>query len=178
MKSFVRLVVAILLSVGVVEAADPEIGKSEPKGANRALVGTWILISRQELARDGTVRIEPSLGETPLGLLFYDVHGHMAVQLMRRDRSVSPASPTVSPAAPTNNSDTSSGYDAYFGTYTVDSSAGTVTHHLEGALSPADVGKSMTRHFKVSDSELTLWFEITAADGSSVTRRLVWRRVF
>ncbi len=177
MKSFVRLLITILLSAGLVETAIPETGESEPKNAQAALVGTWILTSRQEVTRDGAVRVEPSLGETPLGLLFYDAHGHMAVQLMRRDRLVHPASPAASPSAPPNNSDTSSGYDAYFGTYTVDPAAATVTHHLEGALSPGDVGKSVTRHFKVSDSELTLWFETTAADGSPVTRRLVWQRV-
>jgi hypothetical protein len=101
----------------------------------------------------------------------------MAVQLMKRDRPSSQAPAPTRAGGPTDNSDTSSGYDAYFGTYTVDASSRTVTHHIEGALSPMDVGKSFTRHFELSGSTLTLWFDTTAADGSHVTRRLVWRRV-
>jgi hypothetical protein len=100
----------------------------------------------------------------------------MAVQLMRVDPPRSSTLSSSSPVQPKNNTDTSSGYDAYFGTYTVDTVAHTVTHHVEGALSPGDVGRSITRHFHLEASELTLSFDTSAPDGTPVTRTVVWRR--
>jgi len=40
-----------------------------------------------------------------------------------------------------DNEQTILGYEAYFGTYTVDPKRGVVTHHLESALFPGDIGK-------------------------------------
>ena len=46
---------------------------------------------------------------------------------------------------------------AYYGTYTVDELAGTVTHHLEGAMHPTYVGTDQVRQFKfVGDDRLLL----------------------
>jgi hypothetical protein len=68
------------------------------------LPGTWQLQSRIDLTASGDRRVEPSLGDDPLALLIYDRNGHFAAQFMRRG-----------------------GYDAYFGTYTIDDEKGTVT---------------------------------------------------
>ena len=48
------------------------------------------------------------------------------------------------------------GYDAYFGSYTVDKAKGIVTHHLESALFPGDIGKNITRHFAIAGDVLTI----------------------
>jgi hypothetical protein len=48
------------------------------------------------------------------------------------------------------------GYEAYFGTYTIDETNRTVTHHLEGALAAADVGRNLMRQFQVSGEKLTI----------------------
>jgi hypothetical protein len=47
-------------------------------------VGTWKLVSFEELLPDG--RVTYPYGEEPAGLLIYDAAGHMSVQVMRRDR--------------------------------------------------------------------------------------------
>jgi hypothetical protein len=39
-----------------------------------------------------------------------------------------------------DTSQTILGYEAYFGTYTVNEKEGIVTHHLESALFPGDIG--------------------------------------
>lgn len=68
------------------------------------------------------------------------------------------------------------GYDAYFGTYRVDEASGEVTQTLLGSLSPADVGKVLTRRMVVIDDRLTIELETTASDGRAIVRTLVWER--
>ena len=69
------------------------------------------------------------------------------------------------------------GYDAYFGTFTVNEKEGFVVHHLESALFPGDVGKDIKRNFTISGDRLTIKFNTTTADGTPVTRTLVWERM-
>ena len=68
------------------------------------------------------------------------------------------------------------GYDAYFGGYTVDEASGSVTQVLYGALSPGDVGKTVTREMRVDGDTLTIKLATTTGDGEPVTRTLIWRR--
>jgi len=76
-----------------------------------------------------------------------------------------------------NNTQAEGGYDAYFGTYTVDDSTGTVTQRLMGSLSPANVGMVLTRAMEVRGDILSITLETTAADGTPVIRTLTWRRL-
>jgi hypothetical protein len=141
-----------------------------------SLVGSWVLVSREDRAADGRLVPEPNLGSDPLGMLIYDRTGHVAVQIMRRSRVAASGSPAPSSQAGSSNSGSEGGYDAYFGTYELDLESQTVTHHLLGALLPGDVGKSLTRHFNVSATELRLWFDTEGLSGQRVVRTLVWRR--
>ena len=69
------------------------------------------------------------------------------------------------------------GYDAYFGTYRINARDHIVTHHLEAALWPGDVGKNIERHFEISGDQLTIIFNTTTREGVKVTRTLVWERM-
>lgn len=138
------------------------------------LPGTWQLLSRIDITADGERRPEPSLGEDPLGLLIYDHGGNFAAQFMRRDRS---GPIPEGPAAAANNSRAQGGYDAYFGTYTIDDDAGTVTQHLTAALSQENVGGTLTRGMDVQGDTLIITIATSAADGTPTTRTLTWRRV-
>jgi hypothetical protein len=139
-----------------------------------SLPGTWRLESRVDVTASGTRQVEPSLGDDPIALLFYDRSGHFAAQFMKRDRSVSVPD---GPSAGLNNSRAQGGYDAYFGTYTVDDARGTVTQRLEGALSRENVGLVLTRAMEVQGDSLAIQLQTTAADGTAVTRTLTWKRV-
>jgi len=138
------------------------------------LPGTWLLVSRIDMTEAGERRTEPSLGEDPIALLIYDRSGNFAAQFMRRDRT---ADVPDGPTGASNNSRAQGGYDAYFGTYSVDDDNGTVTQHLLGALSHENVGLVLTRAMNVRDDTLTISLETNAADGTLVTRTLTWRRV-
>lgn len=136
------------------------------------LPGTWELLSRIDTTDAGARRAEPSLGDDPVALLIYDRAGHFAAQFMKRDRSTVYDAPVGG-----NNSRAQGGYDAYFGTYTIDDAAGTVTQELRGALSKENVGQVLTRAMLVEGDKLTIRLRTTAADGQGVTRELIWRRV-
>jgi len=154
-------------------------------GLARAMLGNWRLHSREDHDREGRRLLDPVLGPDTLGMLSF-APGHFAAQFMKRDRESTavdaPARPGaaigVSPARPgANNSSAANGYDAYFGTYSVDERAGTITVRLEGALSPSDIGHVLTREIRVEGDRLIIQLETTAFDGTPVTRRLVFQRL-
>ena len=140
---------------------------------SQALIGTWRLLSREDRTASGEQRIDPGLGADPIALLVYDRGGHFAAQFMKRDRRSVPVA--AGPSTP-NNSQAVGGYDAYFGSYTVDDSAGTVTQRLVGALSAENVGLVLTRSMRVSGDELVIQLETASADGTRVVRTLRWAR--
>jgi len=153
---------------------------SQTQSLSTVLVGTWVLLSRLDRTRTGERRIEPLLGEAPIALLYYDSAGCFAAQFMKRDRGAdsavaSDAAAAASNTAP-NNTRAQGGYDAYFGTYTVDDGRSTVTQRLLGALSPENVGLVLTRAMIVEGDRLTIALDTAGADGEPVRRTLVWRR--
>ena len=138
--------------------------------AQTSIVGTWELVSRTVSRADGTTISDPVLGEKPTGRLIYDASGAMSLQMMRtgRKEAMSPA-PSRDQAGPR----VILGYDSYFGRYTVDEKAGTVTHHVEGSLFPEDLGSNWVRPFTLKGDTLTLRFTSPA---DNITRTLVFRR--
>jgi lipocalin-like protein len=162
-----------LMVLSTPQPLDGKPQRGKPLGAQR-LVGAWRLDTRTVTQSDGTVIADPVLGDQPIGRLYYDASGVMMLQMMRRGR-------TAAIGVPTNPRDAANsrvvlGYDAYFGTYTVDERAGTITHRVEGSLFPEDLGKDFVRLFTLTDETLTLKFTSTA-DGAAVTRTLMFRRL-
>lgn len=152
--------------------------QTELDALSARLPGTWLLLSRIDVTASGQRLVEPSLGDDPVALLYYDRSGHFAAQFMKRDRSGAVADGA---AAGQNNSRARGGYDAYFGTYSVDDARGTVTQALSGALSPENVGSVLTREMQVLRDEvggdkLVIELATTHADGIAVKRTLTWRR--
>ena len=145
------------------------------------LAGSWNLVSRVTTAPDGKVVTDTGLSASPKGILIYDRAGHVAAQLSRPGRTVEMLADECREAQKVKGTDDTAqtilGYDAYFGTYTVDEKEGIVTHHLESALFPGDIGKSIVRRFAISGDTLTIKFNTTLRDGTPVTRTLVWNRL-
>ena len=73
----------------------------------------------------------------PRGIIIYDPSGHMAVQIMpgRAEAATAPASQFL----------------AYFGRYSIDERARTVTHHREGDLRPDGEIDAVRRYEFVGD---------------------------
>jgi hypothetical protein len=142
---------------------------------SQALLGTWRLLSREDRTASGERRVDPALGADPHALLVYDQGGNFAVQFMKRVRT--PGEPGMSRAPAANNSRAVDGYDAYFGTYSVNDATATVTQTLVGALAPENVGLVVTRSMHVLGDELVIQLQTTSADGTAIVRTLRWQRV-
>ena len=115
---------AVLLLIPVLTSCSAPAGR----GAREQMFGSWELQSRTVTRANGEAIADPVLGAQPIGRLFYDASGHMALQMMRQGRPQA----ITEPANPEDakNARVVLGYDAYFGTFTVDEAAGTVTHHV------------------------------------------------
>lgn len=135
--------------------------------------GTWRLVSVDFRHTNG--QPVPLYGTDPQGLLVYAADGHMAAQVMHPQR---PAVPTRdAPHALAAYHALVTGYIAYFGTYTVDAQAGTVSHHVQGALIPQWVGGTQVRHYEFSGNRLTLRVPADQLGRHLLSGALVWARV-
>lgn len=122
----------------------------------------------------GQIIIDPFLGRDPLGIICF-APSHFAAQFMKRDRSHQEN--VVQRVEANNNTVAVYGYDAYFGTYTIDEIAGTLTTHLEGSISPANLGNTYIRAARVVGNELIIQLETTAVDGTAITRTNTFSRI-
>jgi hypothetical protein len=76
-----------------------------------------------------------------------------------------------------NNTAALNGYDAYFGTYRVDETAGTIATHLEGSISCINIAKTFIREARVVGNELIIQLKTTSVDGRAITRTNTFSRV-
>jgi hypothetical protein len=106
------------------------------------LIGSWRHIG-------ATVNGKPRSGRGahPKGIIIYDVHGYMVCHVAP-DREVPKAgdNPTGEEALAALD-----GHIAYFGTYSVDEQARTVTHHRQGSVQPGDKGDVVRGYEFVGD---------------------------
>jgi hypothetical protein len=90
-------------------------------------------------------------GPNPKGMIYYGPHGEMAVQIapdVERKRAGAVVAPDEAALA-------ISGYIAYFGTYSINEQAGTVTHHRHASIQPGDSG-DLVRRYEFTGDRLVL----------------------
>ena len=103
--------------------------------------------------QDGSKRLP--LGERALGQVVYTADGRMSAQLVRADRA--PFASDDFRAAPVDvAAEAFQQYFGYFGSYKLDTGAGTVTHFIEGAWFPNLENKSQVRTFRFEHDRLIL----------------------
>jgi len=175
------LLFLIVFSAGTQSTVAGRVAANPLPDVREQLIGSWSLVSRVSTLANGNVLPDPGLAATPKGVLIYDRSGHVAAQLSRQGRTVEMIPDECREAAKVRGTNDTAqsilGYDAYFGTYTIDENAGVVTHHLEIALFPGDIGKSIKRNFSISGDTLRIKFNTKTQDGNAVTRALVWERM-
>ena len=139
-----------------------------------AILGIWKLKSREDVDATGQTHVDPFLGRDPMGILCFGP-SHFAAQFMKRDRSDEESVPQRVQAK--NNTAAVNGYDAYFGTYSVDEAAGTLATHVEKSISPVNIGKTYVRDMRVVGNELFIQLKTTAVDGIAITRTNTFYRI-
>jgi len=131
--------------------------KSDAADRN-GLVGAWRLVELDQPGPDGKLnRVDSS------GMFVFTRDGHLSVQVM--DREPKPQNP----AGPEQYSQ--GGYEASYGSYTVDERARTFTFHIEGALVPSLIGKDLLRAFEISGNRM-----IVKSARADEHWRVVWER--
>ncbi len=137
------------------------------------LVGSWKLISFH--SQDSTGKTAYPFGRDAQGRLIYEPDGRMAVQLMDPNRpGFTSDDPLVTSEAEVRAA--FGGYTAYYGTYSVNPDAQTITHHIEAALLPNWAGSDQQRHFEFDGKYLTLKGPLRLG-GIQGMVSLVWERL-
>jgi hypothetical protein len=136
-------------------------GQANPKSeAVERFCGAWRYVGAMV---DGKPR--PGRGANPKGIIYYDPSGAMVVQVAPdRDRRKAGSAPT-----PEEAQAALADYIAYFGTYSVDERAGTVTHHRHASVQPGDIG-DLVRGYEFSGDRLIL-------RPPGTTYEVVWERI-
>src|ERR1035438_366817 len=160
----------LLASVSVVSA------EAQQDDVAKKLVGAWRLVSVE-----GTDATFHFAYDHPTGIIIYDRSGWMAVQIdIKGIRK-----PFVDGAAAGTGEEKVAAFDnyiAYYGTYTMDLKAQTVTHHLEDASPPNWRGANNVRWVEFQGDDRLLLIPREDGKGGVIDRKnatykLLWERI-
>lgn len=161
-------------AIGLLIIAPAVLAESDPKAVARQFIGTWRLISIE----DTLLPSDPH--DPPTGIIMYDATGRMAVQISRVSKRAAFLNGT-SHATTEEKATAFSTYAAYYGTFSVDPASGTVTHHLEGSLTPGLIGHDNVRYYEFKGNRLILSPVEDGKGGrlarAATTRHLTWERI-
>lgn len=153
---WIRIALASLIALAGIACTVPAGAQSATSRTDRLrLIGAWHLVSLEAPGPDGKMTAVPGLK----GMLTYTRDGHVSVELMYPEAQSSLINDYVL-----------NGYEASFGSYTLDEAAHTVTHHVEGSITRGLIGKDLTRRYQLWHDGLILR-SVRADEHWSVTWR-------
>ncbi len=150
-----------------------------PDDPSKKFVGAWRLVSIE-----GIPPGRPFVYDHATGLIMYDASGHMCVNIVfKADRK--PFAPYAKGIVTATTEEKAAAFDtyaAYFGTFTIDAKAGTVTHHLENNLIPGRQSTDNVRWFDFQGPDRLLLTPIEDGKGGVLARKdanyhLLWERL-
>ncbi len=162
-----RLLITLLIVLPVTTTA-PQNGTLAER-----VVGSYRLISAEGRSTDG--RVTYDWGPEPLGRLMLDAGGRMSVHLLNPNRRRFASGDFLRPTAE-ELEEVFVGYFGYFGSYTLDESAGVLTFHVEGAAYPNYIGTDQRRFFDFDGTRLTLRTPPERAGGTDITYIIIFER--
>jgi len=138
-------------------------------------IGIWKLVSYEFRLADG-ITLRP-FGEGVRGILIYDARGAMALQIMEADRPRFAADDWHRGTADEIKS-AFEGSMAYWGTFEVNATKTTITHHIEGCSYPNWVGAAREQFYEFDGDRLTLMTTPMTLAEETIVGYLIWRRKF
>ena len=169
-KRSVLLAVLALFALLCQASAQPDRASTVPP----ELLGTWKLVSYVGEEVPSGARSDV-MGAHPTGYINYGRDGRMIVIIAGSDRK-RPAGPVATPeeAAALIRS-----LLAYAGTYTVNTAAKTVTHHIDVSWDESRTGESHVRTYRLEGDRLTLITQPSRdpANGRKTVRTVTWERL-
>jgi hypothetical protein len=146
----------------------------------KRFVGAWRLVSIEA----GPPGLPANIYDRPTGLIIYSASGRVSAQIVAKaDRKPFAAFNRGRVSATTEDKAAAfDSYQAYYGTYTVDAKAGTITHHLEGSLIPGREGINNVRWFEFRGDDRFLLIPVEDGKGGVLARKdaaykLLWERI-
>jgi len=163
---------APLLLFGFLLCAASGVSQTESEIRDR-IVGTWKLVSAEDIMKDGTTRPYPTYGPNGIGFLMYQRDGYMCADLVNPDRSkwADPAHPTPQETASAGN-----GTFAYCGRYEIDVKQKQIVHLPEVATDPGYVGSRQIRPYNFEGGRLVL-SDVEKDDPTVARWKIVWEKV-
>lgn len=145
-----------------------------PASAAEQILGTWKLVSY--VGEDvGSGARTDVMGAHPSGYIEYGRDGRMMVIIAGTGRK----KPAGSVASPAEAQALLTSLLAYAGTYTLDTRAHTVTHHIDVSWDETRTGESHLRTYRFEGDRLALTTQPSRdpATGKPSVRTVVWERV-
>jgi hypothetical protein len=166
---------ALLWFLPLLILAGRALAQAPPAGSDQErLIGTWRLVSYLGEEIPSGARSEV-MGAHPTGYINYGRDGRMMVIIVASNRS----KPAGTVATPAEAEALIRSMLAYAGTYTIDTQAKTVTHHIDVSWDQTRTGESHVRTYKLEGNRLTLTTQPSRdpASGKTTVRTVSWERV-
>jgi len=150
-----------------------------PDELSKKFLGAWRLVSIE-----GNPPGRTNVYDRPAGLIMYDPSGHMSVNIVFKAyrKPFAPYTKGLLTATTEEKAGAFDTYAAYYGTFSVDAQAGTVTHHLADNLVPGRQGTDNVRWFEFQGDNRLFLIPIEDGKGGVLARKdatykLFWERL-
>jgi hypothetical protein len=165
MKASTRVLVMWLLCVfACLAQTESDIRKQ--------IVGTWTLVSTEQIMKDDTTRPDPRFGPHSKGFLMYQADGYMCADLVNPDR---PKWADTAHPTPEEKAAAGDGTFAYCGRYEIDVKQKQIVHLPEVATDPGYEGSRQIRPYSFQDGRLVLG-DVEKDDPAVVRWKIVWEK--
>jgi len=140
------------------------------------LLGAWRLVSVEGMS---PVRHIPY--DHPTGLIMYDPSGWMSVQIaIKGERK--PFANGLGSGTPDEKAAAFDSYFSYYGPYTIDLKAQTITHHIKGYSYPGGAEINNVRWFEFQGNDRLILTPAEDGKGGTIDRKnatykLIWERI-
>jgi hypothetical protein len=149
----------------------PSLALAQQKSLKEQLVGSWTLVSNDNVGPDGSKR-QP-FGPNPKGLLILDASGHYTQIYVRPDVPKFKANNRLEGTAEENKAAVH-GTSAQFGAWSVDEGNKTLNRRIEGSVFPNQREAETKNPFTLAGDDLKM---TATAPGSGGTSENVFKRV-
>jgi hypothetical protein len=159
---------SMVLCTGIVLSSG--FATAQQKSLKEQLIGTWTIVSNDNVAPDGTKR--QLFGPNPKGILVLAANGHYTQIIVHPDRPNFKVNNRLE-GTPEENTAAVHGTTATFGTWSVDEASTTLIVRNEGGMFPNQVGTESKRSVTLAGDQLRIGNPNPASGGRSES---VWKR--
>jgi len=158
----------VVIAVGL--ALLPNSATSQQRSLKEQLIGSWAIVSNDNVAPDGTKR--QIFGPNPKGLFVFDADGRYVLVVVNPDRPKFKGASRLD-GTPEENKAAIAGTVASFGTWSLEEATNTLVTKAEGDLFPNAEGRDQRRIIALAGDELKM---VNLSPGSGGRAEIVFKR--